>query len=527
MKRQTMILLFVSLLLLTACIQPIAAPTADTTAPTAETAAPIPTPAAPVAEIGLGDAYFPLEGNPGYDVQHYTIELTVASSDLHAITGTTTIEALATADLSSFNLDFLGLEISAITVDGAAATFSRDGQELTVTPATPIAADATFAVAVSYAGTPATYHDPALAIYETAVTLNTGWREWGDGYIAAMSQPDGAMAWFPCNNHPADKATFTFRITIDDPKLALASGILQEVIPVDEDTNTYVWVMDDLMSTQVTTVILGEFELQESVAPNGVPIRNYFPPNFDQTIIDSYANIGDMLVFLEGIFGPYPFDAYGVVAVPGWIPGSGYETQSLTTLSDTPTGEDTVVHELGHQWFSDALTVKEWDSVWLHEGFARYIEPLWAEHQAGPAAYDEMIKDFVRTQLSNGQTLPPTIGQAPLPTGHVFPAVDQGVPYMYFSSYEGGALTLHALRMTVGDETFFTILKTFYARYQNVPVITEDFVATAEEVAGRDLSTVWEPWLYGDIMPTEIPLLSGATITLQEIIAEAEQAAAK
>ncbi|NTU81606.1 MAG: M1 family metallopeptidase [Chloroflexales bacterium] len=490
-----------------------AAPTeAPTTAAPTEAPVVIATPKASPAVTGLGDSYFPLQGNPGYDAQHYTLELAVDSATLNQITGTATMEAQAQNDLPSFNMDFLGLEVSSVAVDGNTATFSRDGQELTITPATPIAAGATFKAAVTYAGVPQLYQDPALRLFAPANTEppRTGWKERDKGYSAILSQPDGAMTWFPSNNTPRDKATYTFRITVDAPKMALASGILKEVVPVDTDTNTYVWEMNQPMSTQVATVIIGQFELRESNSPAGVRIRNYFPPGLDPQVIASYDRTGEMLDFVATIFGPYPYDAYGVAIVPGWPDGLGYETQSLSTMGPGNTDQLVTVHELGHQWFGNAITVRNWESVWLHEGFARYIELLWLEKTEGVAAYNKLLEQQVLFQNAYGEMLPPLRGEPALPKGQVIPPANQGVEYAYWSSYTGGALTLHALRMEVGDETFFTILKTFFQRYKDVPVVTEDFIATAEEVAGRDLSGVWDTWLYGTSIPADFPQLKEA-----------------
>jgi aminopeptidase N len=114
--------------------------------------------------------------------------------------------------------------------------------------------------------------------------------------------------------------------------------------------------------------------------------------------------------------------------------------------------------------------------------------------------------------------LPLSSGQPPLPLGQVFPAVDPGAPYNYFSSYNAGGLLLHNLRLEVGDETFFTILRTFVERFSAGPATatSEDFVAVAEEVAGRDLSTFWDTWLYGTTMPSQVKLLSGEVVDLTE-----------
>ncbi|NTU83133.1 MAG: M1 family metallopeptidase, partial [Chloroflexales bacterium] len=427
----------------------------------------------------------------------------------HVISGTTTIEALATDALPSFDLDFLGLEVSAVTVDGAAANFSRSGQELKITPASPIAAGATFTVAVTYAGQPQPYHDPALALLQST----TGWKEWSPGYFATVGQPDGSMTWFPSNNHPSDKATYTFRITVDDPNVAAANGVLQEVIPVDADTKTYVWEMAQPMVTELTLVAIGPFELHESTAPNGVPIRNYFPQGADQAMIDSFNVTGDMLVFFEQLLGPYPFDVYGAIVVPGFVDTSGLETQTLSAFDDEAVpvaGETIIAHELFHHWYGNTLTIADWGDLWLHEGFAQYAEALWIEKTQGVEAYNAVIKQHYDEQLTYGQQFGQIEGVTQLKPGEVLPPVDPGVYLLFIPTYPGGSLALHNLRMEVGDEAFFTILRTFYEEHRDKPVVTKDFIATAEQIAGRDLSKVWDTWLYGKTIPADFPRLEKA-----------------
>ncbi|MFN8459680.1 MAG: M1 family aminopeptidase, partial [Anaerolineae bacterium] len=474
---------------------------------TAESVAPAQ--AAPAASAnGLGDTYYPLEGNPGYDVQHYTIELAV-DVETNTIEGSTTIEALATSDLPTFNLDFMGLEISAVSVDGSEAEFSRNGQELTITPAAPIAAKASFTVNVAYNGVPEPNPDPALAI----VPALNGWRSWGKGIVGAANQPDGAMTWFPSNNHPTDKATFTFRITADDPNVAVASGILQKVVPAGDNTNTYVWEMDAPMATQIAFVMVGNFERVESVAPNGVPLRYYFPPGTDQADIKAFEVTGEMMVYLEDLLGPYPFDAYGAIIIPDYIGDSALETQSLATFDDygpKAIPEDAVMHELFHQWYGNTLTLADWGDLWLHEGFAKYSEVLWYQHTGRLDEANAILTAAYNRQLAVAGMPEEMTGNPPLEAGKVYPAVDHGVRITFLVSYDAGVLAVHNLRMTVGDEAFFDILRTFYEENKNTPVTTEDFIATAEKVTGRDLSDWADVWVYGTTIPADFPLLTPA-----------------
>ncbi|NTU84431.1 MAG: M1 family metallopeptidase [Chloroflexales bacterium] len=481
-----------------------AATVAPTEAPTvAPTAIPTDVPLA----AGIGDSYYPLEGNGGYDAQHYTIDLAV-DFGTNTLSGASTMQALATSDLASFDLDFLGLDVSAVMVNGADAIFSRSGQELKITPASPITAGGTFSVTVAYAGVPQPYPDPALELFPAT----TGWKKWGDSVIAAVGQPDGSMAWFPSNNHPSDKATYTFRITVDDPQVVVANGVLREIIPVDADTSTYVWEMAEPMATQVAMVAIGEFERFDSKAPNGVPIRNYFLKGTSQTVIDSFDVTDDMMVFVSSILGDYPFAEYGSLIVPEFINRSALETQTLSVFDDyAPDGPDqlTMVHELAHQWYGNTLSVGDWSQLWLHEGFARYFEALWLEKTQGVEAYNANIRTQYETQLGYGVQMAASQGVAPKP-GQVIPPVNPGLRIIFLPTYTGGSLALHNLRMEVGDEAFFKILRTFYEEHRKKPVVTADFIATAEKVAGRDLGAVWDTWLYDDTVPADFPLLKEA-----------------
>jgi aminopeptidase N len=176
--------------------------------------------------------------------------------------------------------------------------------------------------------------------------------------------------------------------------------------------------------------------------------------------------------------------------------GGAVETHSLTTVNPS-IGEDTIVHEMGHVWFGNAVHLAEWGDVWLHEGFATYMEALWIEATQGPAAYNEAIQGNydLHTMEPKAWVGAPTY-EPVVEEGQVIPPVDQPIEFIYRTSYYGGALLLHNLRMEVGDEIFFEILPTFFQRFKDAPVTTEDFIATAEEVSGRDLSDWAAVWLY-------------------------------
>ncbi len=445
-----------------------------------------------IGDDGVGDPYFPLIGNGGYDVQHYTIDLDVDVAQ-NAIAGTVTLDAIATQSLTTFNLDFLGMRISALTVDGTTAEYNRDGRELTITPATPLEPGDSFRVVVSYSGI------PGRGVTEFAAEFSGGWTQHPNGIFVA-SEPAGAAQWFPANDHPRDKATFTFIITVPEPYVVATNGLLRETI--DEGANvTYVWEASDLMTTYLATVNIGEFAVQTDEGPNGLPIRNYFPARLVDELTLVFSPTAAMIAYFETIFGPYPFEAYGVVVADVALPFA-LETQTISLFGadiaepgnwqSAGGAEFVVAHELSHQWFGNSVSPASWQDIWLNEGFATYAQALWMEHSRNTSARDATLIGWYN--FLTGPTFPGGSGLVP-------PGDPTANNLFNVSVYLRGGLTLHALRLRVGDEVFFAILQTYVQRFGDGNASTADFIAGAEEISGQDLGDFFDGWLYQDEMP--------------------------
>ncbi len=334
----------------------------------------------------IGDSYYTVLGNSGYDVLHYTIDLDVNVA-ANTIAGTTTIEARALEDLPRFHLDLAGLDVDAITVNDVAAEWAREPHELIIMPAQPLPANETFTVSVTYGGMP-------QGVQMSAIPFLTGWVSYGSGSFVA-SEPGGAASWYPVNDHPLDKATYTMEITVPDPYVVAANGVLVETLD-ENGATTYVWEMDDPMASYLATVNIDEFERYEERGPGGLLIRNYFPPEIAEAAQVEFARTADMIAFFEDAFGPYPFDAYGVVVADTRL-GFALETQSLSLFSRnwiTGTGgaEEAVAHELAHQWFGNHVSLSDWSDIWLNEGFAVYASWLWFEHDRGGDMLDRIVR---------------------------------------------------------------------------------------------------------------------------------------
>jgi aminopeptidase N len=357
---------------------------------------------------GIGDPLFPSLGNGGYDALHYTLDL---SADIQSdtLSGTVTMEAQATQALSAFNLDFWGFSISAITVNDEPANYHRRGSELTIVPAAPLAEGDRFTVSITYSGVP-------QGVDAVNLPLLTGWTDYGTGAFVA-SEPAGAEAWYPVNDHPLDKATYTFRITVADPYVVAANGVLTQTID-HGDTSTYVWEMRQPMASYLATVDIDRFVLKTSAGPDGLPIRNYFPSDVADSAVQTFGATADMIAFFDDIFGPYPFDAYGVVVANTRLPFA-LETQTLTLfgrneVGASSRGELVVVHELSHQWFGDSVSLADWKDIWLNEGFATYASWLWFEHTQGSQILDSIVRQNYESIASDTRQFSITISKQQL-----------------------------------------------------------------------------------------------------------------
>lgn len=437
---------------------------------------------------GLGDSLYPDFGNGGYDTTSYFLDITVNDVKSSEITAVTTIEAVATQDLSQFNLDFAGFEITSLTVNDEAAEFERDGQELTVIPAQALATGEAFTTVVEYQGAPASMTSRALP-------FPTGWIAYENG-IFVLSEPDGSASFYPVNDHPLDKAKYTIVVTVPKPFEVGANGVLEDTKD-NGDTTTYTFTVRDEMASYLTTINVNEFNTETMESDGGVPIRNYYATSLPDGVNKPFARQGEMIDYFSGLFGPYPFEVYGALVMDTEF-GAALENQTMSIfgidmvdLEDIEGTEAVVAHELVHQWFGDSVSVGDWSSIWLNEGFASYGEGLWEEHLNGRAGLDEWVAGVYEEVKAYPEFYPP-------------PGAPAANDLFNGGVYLRGGLTLHALRLEVGDDVFFEILRTYYDRYKYSNAVTDDFIAVAEEVSGKDLGDFFNAWLYDEQLP-ELP----------------------
>jgi aminopeptidase N len=436
---------------------------------------------------GIGDPYFPLEGNGGYDVQHYDLSFSYdpATDRIDALNK---ITAKATQNLSRFDLDFQQLTVMGVDVDDRTASFMRDGQELVITPSTGIADGSTFTVNVRYSGVPQTIVGSPIVFGSPYGFIHTN-----DGAFMG-DEPNATSTWIPLNDHPSDKASWTFRVTVPAGLEVIANGRLVSHRE-SRGNSTWVWDERDPMSNYLATADIGQWEFKTGTTPGGIPETVALDPTLrasNPSAMDFfYDTTAEATDLWNDTFGPYPFDSTGAIAdnatYNGQSIGFSLETQTRPLYSAVrSTG--TIAHELAHQWFGDSVAVRTWKHIWLNEGFASFAQYLWDEHLGVRSGHQNFVLDYSRPATD--------------PFWQIVVADPQRDTMFARAVYRRGAMTLQALREKIGDAPFFQILRTWAAEHRHGTATTEEFIALSERISGRDLSNFFNVWLYTPQKPT-------------------------
>jgi aminopeptidase N len=425
------------------------------------------------------DSYLPGHGNGGYRVLHYDLDLDYRVAT-NRLAGKAVITCRAVQPLSRFSLDLGPFRIADVRVDGLAAKYTHRGGKLRVKPERAVGYGHTFKTEIRYAGSPV----PVSGRWG-----DIGWDELTDGALVA-SQPNGSPSWFPCNDRPDDKASFLVAVTTASPYTVVVTGDLVSRRR-RAGTTTWLYERDEPTPPYLMGVQIGRYELADLVmTPGEVPQRAAIPPRLRTVFRHDFGRSAQIMTALEGFFGPYPFREYVVVVADDElddpIEAQGMAVFGRNHLDGRRTHERLVAHELAHQWFGNSLTVADWRHIWLNEGFATYAEWLWSGVSGGPGADAHAAQWHARLAAQPAHLI----------------VANPGVDHMFDPAvYKRGALTLHALRFRVGEEAFFTMLRSWVAEHRHGTVTTTQFREHAQHFSAEPLDDLFTAWLDRAVLP--------------------------
>ncbi|MEU5212950.1 M1 family metallopeptidase [Streptomyces sp. NPDC020742] len=443
----------------------------------------------PLGAQGLGDRLFPTLGNTGYDVTSYDVTLDYSGHNDRPLNATTVITARATDELDHVNLDFARGSVRGATVGGLPARHEQHGEDLVLTPAFHISRGQEVKISVQHTSDPRTVGDG-------------GWIRTTDG-LAMANQADAAHRVFPCNDHPSDKAFFTFHITAPQELTVVANGLPAGQQSRRAAQRTWTYRTAHPMATELAQVSIGKSSVLTQHGPHGLPVRDVVPA-VDRPVLQKWlAKTPDQIAWMERKVGRYPFEAYGVLIADART-GFELETQTLSlfekamfTADQLPSWyvESVMVHELAHQWFGDSVSPRRWSDVWLNEAHATWYEALYAQEKGDRRASLDfrMRRAYEQSDGWRAEGGPPAAPRVP--------GAGQKIGIFRPVVYDGSALVLYALRRKIGPAAFDRVEREWVAQNRDGVADTADFQALASKVTGQDLSGFFRAWLYGRRTP--------------------------
>lgn len=428
--------------------------------------------------------YAPGHGHAEYAVTRYSLDLDY-SVTANLLTGTADLELVAREPLAGVVLDLQAqLAVSQVEAGGRQLPFTQNRQHLQITLPARLTSGAVFALRIRYTGFPQPLDGPWGSI---------GWEELTDGALTA-GQPAGAPTWFPCNDHPADKASYRFAVTVEEEYRVIANGTCSGET-AQAGRRTWIFDQPEPMPAYLATVQIGRYEQVRLGTPGPEltsPVQLLAAP--DRLLSKARAALAEqdrMFAAFEHWFGPYPFGSYTVVVTEDKLE-IPLEAQTVTVLGRNHLGRKSrrlLAHELAHQWFGNSVTAAGWQDIWLHEGFATYAEWLWSE-AAGRQSADELGMEAWHWLSRRSENLC---------------LVSPGPERMFDDRlYVRGGLALHALRRSAPDSLFFGLVRSWTEEFRYGNASTTEFL----ELAGRryagtgiDPAAVLAPWLVDKALP--------------------------
>jgi aminopeptidase N len=431
-----------------------------------------------------------------YDVQHYTISTRFDVPNKRVI-GDETIELKPLFEgFKSLTLDASSMQIEAVTLanSNAKLEWTQAPDKLTIALDRAYEPAETISVRIRYRSTP---ERGLYFIPQSSSSPGTGWSK--PAQIWSQGEPEENHYWFPCYDFPDDKATSEQYITTGASEVAISNGTLLETTNNPDGTRTFHWKMEQPHASYLISLVVGDYAKLDD-AYKSVPLEYYTYKGTEETARRAFSKTPEMMrLFSQKLDYEYPYNRYAQTIVANFIFG-GMENITATTHADSEilygtttkeaqlSTENLVSHELAHSWFGNLVTCKDWSELWLNEGFATFMEAVFQEHEGGHDAYlNEMRSNtslyFLEDLLRYRRPL-------------VYNLYGSAIDIFDATAYKKGALVLHMLRETVGEELFWKALHRYLDENKYKPVGSADLQRIFEETTGQRLGWFFDQWVY-------------------------------
>lgn len=432
-------------------------------------------------EPALPDPTVPDRGIEGLDVAHYRLELAI-DGDRRFVEGRAILTLSLDEARDQLPLDFHHMfEVVSVRVDGQLCEHEQRPHRLLIAAERTIPAATPTEVEIQYRG---------LFPQDESQGDVVGMLHDGVSVVAYL-EPDGAHHWFPCNDHPSDKATYELIIDVPEGQVAAGIGAL-----IDEPESP---LMDHVRSHWRTEIPTATYLVALGVGPwvrieregARVPIWDYCEEEDRERIERSLAVVPRMMNFFEERFGPYPFEKYGHMLTRQWI--GGMEDQTLTVLGreEALSGNPALLaHELAHQWFGNLVSPRQWKDLWLNEGWATWAELLWFETE-NPTAAAQTREGWRRSTFRLAMREHP----------HTLAHPDPANLFDGALVYDKGGMVIDLLDGYLGRERFLHAARQFLARHATSNASTADFRQALEDATGEDLGPFFAAWVEANTLP--------------------------
>ena len=425
-----------------------------------------------LAPLAFADTY---PRQLGVDAVHYTFRLTLTDTT-DEIVGNATVQLRFTApDVKEVSLDLA--QPMVVTALQPALRYKHEGGKLTIQLPVPPRVGELQQFKIAYHGIPAT-------------GLRIGKNKYGERTFFSENWPDRAREWLPIIDHPYDKATSEFLITAPNQYQVIANGLLQEETDLGDGTRFTHWKQGVSIVSWLNAIGVAQFSVRNTGQVRGIPMSTWvYHQDRDKAAIVFDEPARQAMEFFSERVGPFQYEKLANVIAAGLNGGTEHASAIFygeKTIADKPATR-LVYHEIAHQWFGDAVTEKDWDDVWLSEGFATYFTNLAVEHYEGRDAFQASLKRAREAIFTLDKTLPTS------PVIHNNLADMKKV--LNRLVYEKGGWTLHMLRNHVGDEIFWKGIRQYYQLYLNQNTTTAEFRKLMEEHSGMELEWFFDQWL--------------------------------